>query len=122
MKVLSIQQPWAELICMGIKDVENRSWNTNFRGEFLIHASEKFDFDALEIIQEEYNLLDELVRSDFRTGGIIGKANLVDCVKDYKSDWSMQNQFQFVLEDADFIDFIACKGALKFWNFNKDLN
>lgn len=102
---------------MGIKDVENRSWNTNFRGEFLIHASEKFDFDALEIIQEEYNLLDELVRSDFRTGGIIGKANLVDCVKDYKSDWSIQNQFQFVLKDADFIDFIPSKGALKFWEY-----
>lgn len=26
MKVLSIQQPWAALICAGIKDVENRTW------------------------------------------------------------------------------------------------
>jgi hypothetical protein len=26
MKVLSVQQPWASLICAGIKDVENRSW------------------------------------------------------------------------------------------------
>ena len=26
MKELSVQQPWASLICAGIKDVENRSW------------------------------------------------------------------------------------------------
>ncbi len=41
MKALSIIQPWASLIATGIKDVENRTWRTNYRGEFLIHASAK---------------------------------------------------------------------------------
>lgn len=39
MKALSIRQPWAWLILHGGKDIENRSWNTNFRGRFLIHAA-----------------------------------------------------------------------------------
>ena len=26
MKTISVQQPWASLICAGIKDVENRNW------------------------------------------------------------------------------------------------
>lgn len=42
MKVLSIQQPWATLICAGIKDVENRTWKAaKVPGRILIHASSK---------------------------------------------------------------------------------
>lgn len=38
MKALSIQQPWAWLIVNGYKDVENRDWNTKFRGRFYVHG------------------------------------------------------------------------------------
>ena len=42
MKVLSVQQPWASLICAGIKDVENRTWKAaKVPGRILIHASSK---------------------------------------------------------------------------------
>lgn len=42
MKTLSIQQPWASLICAGIKDVENRTWKAaQIPGRILIHASSK---------------------------------------------------------------------------------
>ncbi len=42
MKTLSVQQPWATLICAGIKDVENRTWKTaKVPGKILIHASSK---------------------------------------------------------------------------------
>jgi len=50
MKTLSIRQPYASLICRGIKTIENRSWDTAYRGKLLIHASGKplawpsFDF------------------------------------------------------------------------------
>jgi hypothetical protein len=39
MKTLSVKQPYATLICAGIKRVENRTWTTDYRGRFLIHAS-----------------------------------------------------------------------------------
>jgi hypothetical protein len=38
-KVLSVQQPYATLICAGVKKVENRTWKTDYRGKLLIHAS-----------------------------------------------------------------------------------
>jgi hypothetical protein len=41
MKTLSIRQPYATLVCKGIKNVENRTWNTKYRGKLLIHASGK---------------------------------------------------------------------------------
>ena len=39
MKVLSVRQPYASLICYGIKKAENRTWKTDYRGKLLIHAS-----------------------------------------------------------------------------------
>src|SRR5262249_53551918 len=39
MKALTIWQPYAEQICRGDKTVENRRWNTNYRGDMRVHAS-----------------------------------------------------------------------------------
>jgi|ERR1019366_4441992 hypothetical protein len=38
MKALTINQPWAEMICRGLKRVENRTWPTNYRGPLAIHV------------------------------------------------------------------------------------
>jgi len=38
-KALSLLQPWASLVVIGAKTVETRSWNTDYRGRLLIHAS-----------------------------------------------------------------------------------
>lgn len=42
---ISIKQPWVEMILnprIG-KDIENRLWNTRYRGPLLIHASKSID-------------------------------------------------------------------------------
>lgn len=41
MKTISIKQPWASLIVEGVKDIENRTWRTKFRGRVLVHAGAK---------------------------------------------------------------------------------
>lgn len=43
LKALSLLQPWANCVLFLGKDVENRSWSTNYRGGFLIHASAGWD-------------------------------------------------------------------------------
>ena len=42
MKVITIKQPWASLACLGIKDIENRTWATKIRGTVLIHAAQTY--------------------------------------------------------------------------------
>lgn len=44
MKALTIHQPWAQLIALGAKTIETRSWSTRYRGPIAIHAgiSQKF--------------------------------------------------------------------------------
>lgn len=39
MKVLSVKQPWANLIASGRKTIETRRWYTDYRGELLIASS-----------------------------------------------------------------------------------
>ena len=75
-KCLSLKQPYAELLVSGKKTIELRTWNTKFRGEFLIHASKKIDLNACE-----RNKIDP---DSVTTGAIIGKAILYD-VKYYKN-------------------------------------
>lgn len=38
-KALTLTQPWATLVALGIKTVETRSWRANYRGPLLIHAA-----------------------------------------------------------------------------------
>lgn len=38
MKALTIRQPWAQLIAIGAKTIETRSWPTKHRGRIAIHA------------------------------------------------------------------------------------
>ena len=75
MKCLSISQPFADLIISGKKSVELRSWNTKFRGEFLIHA-------PVKIRKEDCMRLK--IKTKLPTGMIVGKATLYD-VKRYYS-------------------------------------
>jgi hypothetical protein len=39
MKALSLHQPWASLIGLGVKTIETRSWSTKYRGPLAVHAS-----------------------------------------------------------------------------------
>jgi activating signal cointegrator 1 len=41
MKALSLWQPWASLVALGIKTIETRSWETKYRGPLAIHAAKK---------------------------------------------------------------------------------
>lgn len=50
MKAISIQNPWAGLIILGLKSYETRSWNTKHRGKLAIHSSAKMSADGKEVL------------------------------------------------------------------------
>jgi hypothetical protein len=43
MKILTVHQPYAELIASGEKPIENRTWAAPYRGPLLIHAGKSRD-------------------------------------------------------------------------------
>lgn len=127
MKALTIRQPWATLIMQGYKRYEFRSWKTNFRGEFLIHAGKGVDKEAVKRLKKY--LPDELPQ-----GKILGKVTLVDCIEmndklskmldkensDIYTSHSFSNNYAFKLENVQQFDTpIEVNGQLGFWNYNE---
>ena len=116
---ITIKQPWATLIVLGIKDIENRTWSTKFRGPVLIHASKRKEDEewnsAKDLIQlRKITITEKMKWRDYPSGGVIGVAEIVDCVHASASPWFV-GEFGFVLANARPLPFHACRGALGFW-------
>jgi hypothetical protein len=107
---LSVRQPWAWAIFHG-KPVENRDWYTSVRGLIAIHAAKKIDKEDIEYIEGNFGFK---VPVDLPTGGIVGTANLVDCVRNHPSRWFF-GKFGFVLQEQKEIPFIPMRGRLGFF-------
>lgn len=119
MRALSIKQPWAWCIVNGIKDIENRTWKTSYRGPVLIHASrqfdEGFDWKGFKWICEQQNIKRPLIQ-EFLKGYIIGQAELIDCVDSHPSSW-FTGPWGFVLGSPKaFKDPIPYRGMLGIFN------
>src|SRR5215469_16909004 len=89
MKVLVVKQPWAWLIVNGYKDIENRSWQTEYRGTLLIQASANLppQNQQQEMWQYARQRGIKNLPEEFQVGGIIGMAELKDCVTKSRSKW-----------------------------------
>ena len=99
MKALTVRQPWASLIAMGVKRLETRSWSTTYRGPLMIHAGKAWapgwlawmheDDDRLELLDSAGGCSDEDTNGSgyFRPwakslplGAVVAVADLVDVV------------------------------------------
>lgn len=114
MKALSIRQPWAWAIIHAGKDVENRDWPTSYRGPILIHAAKampKSEFlSASAFIRKITSEPFGMGQADNR-GGVVGIAEIVDCVRESSSPWFM-GKYGFVLRDVRRVPFLPCPGRL----------
>ncbi|MPM64376.1 hypothetical protein SDC9_111262 [bioreactor metagenome] len=101
MKVLSAKQPFAYLLCAGIKDIENRTWPLpeKYKNEWvLIHAGADRKLNLMALTREQYNNacdkfdwngamkpVDQWPRSS-----IIGAVKFTDCVINHPSIWAQK--------------------------------
>lgn len=108
---LSIRQPYAWLICQGIKPVENRTWRTHFRGRIAIHAGSKPAPNFLALCEELTREFGVIFPPELPLGGIVGEATLTDCVESHASKW-FTGPFGFTLADAREVKFREMPGAL----------
>lgn len=131
---LSIRQPWAWLIVNGIKTVENRTWNTDRRGHFMVHVSKTVDMrDDYELAIQQLEAARSLIKLpplvDLPRGGLIGTAELVGVrykhptsPVDPTDPFALPGCYGFQLRGAH--DFggicIPCKGQLGFFAHGVD--
>jgi hypothetical protein len=118
---LTICQPWAWLIADGIKRVENRSWETRYRGALWIHAgkSRKMLAVAGELRDAGFDVPDDL-----EFGAIVARVQVVDCVPydearlfgDLRSDPFASGPYCWVLTRVERLPRpVECVGALSLW-------
>ena len=150
MKAITVKQPWASLIVEGIKDIENRTWATKYRGRVLIHAgldkklTHMFPTSFMStqqvsrIMQQDvdYKLLDD---KWCIYGAIIGSVEIVDCVINHPSVWAEKSEFSpftvngeenegfrptynWVLANPIKFDepILNVKGKLSFWEYKTE--
>lgn len=118
---LSIRQPWAWLIVNGFKDIENRDWPTNFRGELLVHAGQTMPRTYYNETVQDLQMLGLYPPSlpayeDLPRGGLVGWTHIADCRQQHPSPWKMEDTYGFVLRDSRPIPFVPYKGRLGFFN------
>lgn len=128
-KAITIKQPWASLIVDGLKDIENRTWKTKFRGRVLIHVSAKkaSKYQHISLVElYRLGLTEEMIlyanshgfnfnsfheRTEFgKTGliysAIIGSVEIVDCVINNPSIWAEKTKIPHlgdVLDDVKYL-------------------
>lgn len=125
-KVITIKQPFATLIALGIKQYEFRTWKTKYRGDILIHAGKGIDKKAMK----KY----EYLNLDYPSGAIIAKAILTDCILiDQKMREVLQKEnalvysniirhtewkgYGFYLTNIEKITPIYMNGRLSLWDY-----
>lgn len=135
MKALTISQPFASLIASGEKWIENRTWETLYRGELAIHAGKGTQY-----------LSNRLIRAgQYPTGAIIATAVLVACVhvsqvvlmdnSDRRKtlvpgttrNWSevarhshCVGPFCWILQSVQLVDPVVVSGKQGLWNVSAD--
>lgn len=116
---LSLIQPWAEAICLGLKHIETRGWGTAHRGPLAIHASARINAEGKYMAASHVML-------NLPLGCVVAVATLADCVKMRDGDdWPLSEQewgffapgrWAWMLRDVQPLEKpVPAKGSLGLW-------
>lgn len=75
MRCLSIRQPFAWAVCVGLKTVENRVWKTKFRGTIAVHAATSVQY--INSLRASTGMA-AFAKDNFALGALIGTVDIVD--------------------------------------------
>ena len=127
-KCLTVRQPWASLILYGGKDVENRSRQTHYRGQLLIHAGKEWSADGFDKLLEyasnmtekwDFSLFQALCHANAWRGAIIGSVDLVACVWPADSFWADACSWHWILANPQpFDEPIPWRGQQGLWTID----
>jgi len=120
-KCITLHQPWAWAIFHG-KPVENRDWFCGYRGPLLIHAGKTFDDYGVKWIWDNraelgipWSAMPSV--SDFPRGALIGKVDMIGCVRNHPSPWFFGPWGHVYANPEEFEKPIPAKGKQMLWDW-----
>lgn len=84
-KALTVFQPYATLLVMGLKAVENRGWPTKFRGRLAIHAGKQMQIQDYVSARDYLRSISPAAAEwlpafiDLPRGAVVGSVELHEC-------------------------------------------
>ena len=126
---LSMHQPWASLLVLGIKRVEGRTWYTPHRGRLWIAAAAKQPTDQdIAAVEGMYRALyvngNVAFPKQYPVSCLLGCVDLVDCLaqEDYKEECQegeSESPYVFVCENPQQLAVkFPVKGQHKIWKLD----
>lgn len=73
MRAISLWQPWASAIPLRLKEIETRSWSTDYRGPLAIHAAQRWTREERDFWASAHG-----VPAILPLGAIVAVVNLSD--------------------------------------------
>lgn len=134
--VLSVARPWSTWLAAGIKDIENRTWTTNYRGPMWIHAAKSWNDDATDIAEQILGdwVIEDLrfsVRTDDHPTGILALVDLTGVCergRDFRNGcaecgpWAAHGQYHMrIANPRPLTEPIPARGRLGLWRPDPDL-
>lgn len=112
--LITVRQPFASAIFLAGKDVENRSWPTNYRGRLWIHAATKLYPRSKLVGTKWIGALMKLSREhpwdELPRGCIIGHVYLYDVIEPgarqrfHQRSWGAWGMYHWMLEEPVLLD------------------
>ncbi len=125
MYALSLKQPWAALLALGLKTIEVRRWPTARRGRILIHAARVPD----DRPQAWAHVPPQWLETAHLLGGILGAGEIIDCrtyrtLETFQADqnrhlndpsWFQSPMYGFVFANQTTVPFRRYPGWMRFF-------
>lgn len=133
MKAITLWQPYASAIPLGLKSYETRSWKTNIRGTILIHAAKRATAASRDFCKIMASHYDRPQLANPPLGAIVAKADIADIfhVEDIRDTLSTTELAFGDYDDGRFawqlanirplIDPIPYKGAQGFFEISSEV-
>ena len=119
-RALTLTQPWAGLVVLGIKRIENRSWKPPkelLGRRHAVHASRKVDEEVVKFLVDELGLVEHPLWRV--TSAIVGSAIWHDVVSSVTGVEQFETRLEREVRDrnkfGDPVDEVAFKDQQRFW-------
>lgn len=124
LRVLTVRQPWAWALIEGLKDIENRSWQTSRRGSILLHAGAAKP-SAVDMAKASARA-GRVMPVDEPRGAIIGAIKIAgihsyDQCQGQCSPWAEREDWHWeITEPMRLPTPVPATGALNLWRLHGD--
>ncbi len=127
MVALTLTRPWSLVVALGLKDIENRTWEppaTLLKPSdwFAIHAGKGWDEHCISFCTSRGVSIDVFnQRAISVMGAIIAVARYGGCSKSSESRWWMgAPQLVWKIDEVVAIEPVHCRGYQKLWHVPAD--